>query len=112
MGAVRVAGPVAPTPPQPVRSHSKVTKVVANVGWGEFAARARRRRCLSGICGDQDGSYRRMSEDIDLINDPEGQQIAKGLLQYVKSLAVLKDNRDHSKLNQHTPILSAGAAGR
>jgi hypothetical protein len=28
-----------------------------------------------------------MSEDIDLINDPEGQQIAKGLLQYVKSLA-------------------------
>ena len=58
-----------------------------------------------------------MSEDIDLINDPEGQQIdpegqqiAKGLLQYVKSLAVLKDNRDHSKLNQHTPILSAGLA--
>jgi hypothetical protein len=46
----------------------------------------------------------------DLVHDPEGQLIAKGLLQYVKTLAVLKDIRDHSKLNQDTPIISAGVA--
>jgi hypothetical protein len=44
----------------------------------------------------------------DLHHDPEGQQIAKGYLQYLKVLAVLKDIRDHSKLNRHTPIISAG----
>jgi len=44
----------------------------------------------------------------DLAHDPEGQQIAKGYLQYLKVLAVLKDIRDHSKLNQRTPIISAG----
>jgi hypothetical protein len=46
----------------------------------------------------------------DLTNDPEAQQIAKGLLLYVKSLEALKDVRDHLKLNQHTPIISAGLA--
>ena len=46
----------------------------------------------------------------DLTNDPEAQQIAKGFLLYVKSLEALKDVRDHSKLNQHTPIISAGLA--
>lgn len=46
----------------------------------------------------------------DLTNDPEGQLVAKGLGQYLKSMAVLKDIRDHSKLNEHTPILSAGLA--
>jgi hypothetical protein len=44
----------------------------------------------------------------DLNNDPEGQQIARGYLQYLKLLAVLKDIRDHSKLNQQTPIMTAG----
>jgi hypothetical protein len=44
----------------------------------------------------------------DLYHDPEGKQIAKGFLQYLKILAVLKDVRDHSKLNRHTPILTAG----
>ena len=44
----------------------------------------------------------------DLSHDPEGQQIAKGYLQYLRVLAVLKDIRDHSKLNQHTPIISGG----
>ena len=44
----------------------------------------------------------------DLYHDREGKQIAKGYLQYVKILAVLKDIRDHSKLNKHTPIISAG----
>ena len=46
----------------------------------------------------------------DLHHDPEAKQIAKGYLQYLKILAVLKDVRDHSKLNQHTPIILAGLA--
>jgi len=44
----------------------------------------------------------------DLYHDPEARQIAKGYLQYLKVLSVLKDIRDHSKLNQHTPIMTAG----
>lgn len=44
----------------------------------------------------------------DLSHDPEARQIAKGFLQYLKILAVLKDVRDHSRLNRHTPILTAG----
>jgi hypothetical protein len=41
----------------------------------------------------------------DLYHDPEGQQVAKGYLQYLKELTALKQVRDHSKLNQHTPLL-------
>jgi len=44
----------------------------------------------------------------DLRHDPEAQQIGKGYLQYLKVLSVLKNVRDHSNLNQHTPILTAG----
>ena len=44
----------------------------------------------------------------DLAHDPEGKQIAKGFLQYIKVLAVLKDVRDHSRVNRSTPIISAG----
>lgn len=44
----------------------------------------------------------------DLAHDPEGKQIAKGFLQYIEVLAVLKDVRDHSRLNRSTPIISAG----
>lgn len=44
----------------------------------------------------------------DLADDPEGKQIAKGFLQYIKVLAVLKEVRDHSRLNHSTPIISAG----
>ena len=44
----------------------------------------------------------------DLAHDPEGKQIAKGFLQYLKILAVLKDVRDHSSINRKTPIISAG----
>jgi len=44
----------------------------------------------------------------DLDHDPEGQHIANGFLQYIKVLAVLKDVRDHSRLNRTTPIISAG----
>jgi hypothetical protein len=44
----------------------------------------------------------------DLDHDPEGNQIAKGFLQYIKILTVLKEVRDHSRLNRTTPIISAG----
>ena len=44
----------------------------------------------------------------DLSHDPEAEQIAKGYLKYLKVLAVLKDICEHSKLNQRTPILTAG----
>lgn len=46
----------------------------------------------------------------DLYHDPEGKQIAKGYLQYLKILAALKDVRDHSKLNRRAPIVLAGLA--
>ena len=46
----------------------------------------------------------------DLSRDPEAKRVAQGFLQYLKVLAALKDVRDHSKLNQHTPIISAGMA--
>jgi hypothetical protein len=44
----------------------------------------------------------------DLSTDPEAQQVAKGYLQYLKLLAVIKDVRSKSKLNQHSAIISAG----
>ena len=46
----------------------------------------------------------------DLVGDPEGQKIAQGYLRYLKTLAVLKDIRDHATLNRLTPIISAGLA--
>jgi hypothetical protein len=44
----------------------------------------------------------------DLATDPEGKLIAKGFVQYVKILAVLKRVRDHSRLNRNAPIILAG----
>ena len=44
----------------------------------------------------------------DLSHDPEGKQIAKGFLQYIKVLEVLKEVRDHSRLNRNAPIILAG----
>ena len=44
----------------------------------------------------------------DLSHDTEAQQVAKGYLQYLKLLAVIKDVRSRSKLNQHVAIVSAG----
>ena len=44
----------------------------------------------------------------DLAHDPEGKQIAKGFLQYIKILAVLKEVREHSRLNRSTPIILGG----
>jgi hypothetical protein len=44
----------------------------------------------------------------DLYHDPVGQKIAKGYLQYLKVLTVLKQVRDKSKVNQHTPLMPAG----
>jgi hypothetical protein len=47
----------------------------------------------------------------ELSRDPEAKKVAQGFLQYLKVLAVLKDVRDHSKLNKHAPVISAGMAG-
>ena len=44
----------------------------------------------------------------DLRDTPQGQQIARGFLQYLKVLAALKEERDRSRLNRTTPIISAG----
>ena len=44
----------------------------------------------------------------DLSSDPEAKQVAKGYLQYLRVLAVLKEVRDRSTVNGRTPILSAG----
>jgi hypothetical protein len=44
----------------------------------------------------------------DLSHDPEAEQVARGYLQYLKLLAVIKDVRSRSKLNQHAMIVSAG----
>jgi len=44
----------------------------------------------------------------DLAGDPEGKQIAKGFLQYIRILTVLKDVRDRSRMNRSTPVILAG----
>jgi len=46
----------------------------------------------------------------DLSQNPEAKQVARGFLQYLKLLAALKDVRDHSTLNRHAPLISAGMA--
>ena len=46
----------------------------------------------------------------DLSHDPEAKRVARGFLEYLKVLAVLKQVRDHSRLNRHTPIITAGMA--
>ena len=44
----------------------------------------------------------------DLSTDPEARQVANGFSAYLQTLRVLKDIRDHSRLNRATPIVSAG----
>lgn len=44
----------------------------------------------------------------DMESNAEARQVAKGLMQYLKVLAVLKEMRDSSRLNRNTPILTAG----
>jgi hypothetical protein len=46
----------------------------------------------------------------DLTSNPEARQIAEGFRAYLQTLRVLRDIRDHSRLNRGTPILSAGLA--
>jgi hypothetical protein len=48
------------------------------------------------------------SEDLE--RDPEARRVAEGYRAYLRALSVLKDIRDHSRLNRETPILSAGLA--
>jgi hypothetical protein len=47
----------------------------------------------------------------DLTRDPEAKQVAKGFLQYLKVVKVLKEVRDNSKFNRLAPLISAGMAG-
>ena len=44
----------------------------------------------------------------DLASDPQGQRVARGYVRYLEVLSVLKTIRDHSRLNQRTPIMTAG----
>jgi hypothetical protein len=48
--------------------------------------------------------------DLNNPGDPEGRAIAASYRAYLKMLTVLKDVRDHSRLNSRTPIISAGLA--
>ena len=52
----------------------------------------------------------RMFSLSDLSHDPEARQIAAGYLQYLEVLAALRDIRNHSKVNDRTPVLTAGFA--
>jgi len=54
----------------------------------------------------------RLLELADLVNpnDPEALPIAAGFRNYVRIAGALKELRDHSKLNQRTPIVAAGIA--
>jgi hypothetical protein len=47
-------------------------------------------------------------EDLD--HDSEARQVAEGYRAYLRTLSVLNDIRNHSRLNRGTPILSAGLA--
>lgn len=44
----------------------------------------------------------------DLVSNPEARRVADGYRAYLQTLKVLRYIRDHSRLNTHTPILSAG----
>lgn len=47
-------------------------------------------------------------DGYDLTHDPEARRIADGYRSYLQTLKVLREIRDHSRLNKATPILSAG----
>jgi hypothetical protein len=67
----------------------------------------------SGYDGDipAPGSRRVLGlSDLNNPHDPEASTIAAGYRAYLKVMAALKGLRDHSKFNQHTPIVSAGLA--
>jgi hypothetical protein len=66
--------------------------------------------CCNGDLPDP-GSGRELGlSDLNNPNDSEGRAVATGYRAYLKVMAALKDLRDHSKLNQHTPIITAGLA--
>jgi hypothetical protein len=48
--------------------------------------------------------------DLNNPNDPEGHAVATGYLTYLKILATLEGIRNHSQLNQATPIISGTSA--
>ena len=48
--------------------------------------------------------------DLNNSNDAEAHAVADGYRAYVKILAVLKDMRDHSRVNRTAPVISGGLA--
>jgi hypothetical protein len=48
--------------------------------------------------------------DLNNPSDREGSAVANGYRNYIQIMATLKDLRDHSRLNQRTPVISAGLA--
>jgi hypothetical protein len=48
--------------------------------------------------------------DLNNPDDAEARQIAAGYLRYISIMAVVKDVRDHSRLNRTTPIITGGLA--
>jgi hypothetical protein len=66
--------------------------------------------CCNGDLPDP-GSGRELGlSELNNPKDPEGRAAADGYRAYMRVMAALKDLRDHSKLNQHTPIITAGLA--
>ncbi|WP_426442534.1 hypothetical protein [Bradyrhizobium genosp. P] len=48
--------------------------------------------------------------DLDNPGDAEARRVAEGYLQLIKIMTVVKDVRDHSRLNKATPIITGGLA--
>jgi hypothetical protein len=66
--------------------------------------------CCNGDLPDP-GSGRELGlSDLNNPNDSEGRAVAAGYRAYLQVMAALNDLRNHSKLNQHTPIITAGLA--
>lgn len=66
--------------------------------------------CCNGDLPDP-GSGRELGlSDLNNPKDPEAHAVADGYRAYLKVMAALRDLRDNSKLNQQTPIITAGLA--
>lgn len=66
--------------------------------------------CCNGDLPDPGSGRELRLADLNNANDSEGRAVAAGYKNYVRIMAALRDIRDHSKLNQHTPIITAGLA--
>jgi len=64
--------------------------------------------CCNGDLPDPGSGRELRLSDLNNAKDPEGHAAADGYRTYLKVMAALRDLRDHSKLNQRTPIITAG----